>query len=74
MSLLLRQERFAWMDLHEITQGGGFQNNQVIETGRGGSKRSFQGFNSIPTKVSKTNGPDRLEWPDLHTRTERGGA
>ena len=27
----------------------------------------------MPTKVSKTNGPDRSEWPDLHTRTQSGG-
>ena len=42
----LRQcpERLAWADLHEKTRGGGFQNNLVIETGRGGQggrKTSF---------------------------------
>ena len=43
-SLRRRPERLAWADLHEITRGGGFQNNQVIEIGRGGPggrKRSF---------------------------------
>ena len=40
-SLRRRPERLAWADLHEITQGGGFQNNRVIETGRGGRKKSF---------------------------------
>ena len=25
------------------------------------------------TKVSKTNDPERTEWPDSHTRTQRGG-
>ena len=66
-SLLLRPEQLALVDLHEITRGGGFQNDQVIETGRGGQggrKTSFKGFSRIPTKVSKTNGPDRSEWPD----------
>ena len=61
-SLQLRPEQLAWADLHEITRGGGFQNDRVIETGRGGPggcKTSFKGFSRTPTKVSKTNGPDR---------------
>ena len=28
-------ELLAWADWHKINWGGGFQNNQVIETGRG---------------------------------------
>ena len=40
-SLRRRPEQLAWVDLHEITRGGGFQNNRVIETGRGGRKRGF---------------------------------
>ena len=68
-SLRRRPERLAWADLHEITRGGGFQNDRVIETG----KRSFDGFSRMPTKVSKTNDPDRSESPDLHTRTQRKG-
>ena len=35
-SLRRHPERLAWADLHEITRAGGFQNNRVIETGRGG--------------------------------------
>lgn len=54
----LRQcpERLAWADLHEKTQGGGFQNNRVIETGRGGQggrKTSFKGLVTFRLKFRK---------------------
>ena len=51
-SLRRRRERLAWADLHEITRGG-FQNNRVIDTGKGGRKRRFKALVACRLKFLK---------------------
>ena len=63
--------------LWAVIWGGAFQNNQVIETGRWGCRRSFLKCGtcvcSLKFQKQMHLSSEQSEWPDLHTRTWEGG-